>query len=78
MTTVTLDDKQLEFLRRETMQQVALDMRHLAEQLEELAIVSPWPVGALHDDALTTRSLVLESLGTLDTLGWPKDEEAAP
>ncbi len=71
-TTVTLDDAQLEFVRREAMKQTAHDLRNLADQLDELAIVAPWPERVLTSDAQCSRGLVLESLGTLDALGYPQ------
>ncbi len=73
-TTITLDDAQLELVRRETMKQAALDLRHLADDLERLAILAPWPAGAIHEDIANARSIAEESLGTLDALGWPKDQ----
>ncbi len=75
-TTVTLNDQQLELLRRETMQQVATDLRHLADDLERLSILAPWPAGAIHEDIHNARSIAEESLGTLDALGWPTAEES--
>lgn len=72
MTTVTLTDEQLELLRRKAMQQAATDMRHLADALEHLAIVAPWEPHADFQDLHPARSIVDESLGTLDALGWPE------
>jgi hypothetical protein len=71
-TTITLDDAQLELVRREMMEQAALDLRHLADHLERLSILSPWPAGAIHEDIANSRSIAEESLGTLDALGWPE------
>ncbi len=73
---LVLDDTQLEIVRRETMKQAASDLRHLAEHLDQLALLAPWPAGAIHDDAQTSRSIAEESLGTLDALGWPTAEES--
>jgi len=75
-TTITLDDVQLELVRRETMKQAASDLRHLAEHLDQLALLAPWPAGVIHDDVRTSRSIAEESLGTLDALGWPTAEES--
>jgi hypothetical protein len=69
MTTVTLDDAQLDLLRRETMKSAAADLRALAVQLDTLATVAPWPNFPLSDDVLTMRAIAEESLGTLDALG---------
>ena len=74
---LVLDDVQLELVRRETMKQAASDLRHLAEHLDQLALLAPWPAGAIHDDVRTSRSIAEESLGTLDALGWPKDADHA-
>ncbi len=75
-TMIALDDLQLELVRRETMKQAASDLRHLAEHLDQLALLAPWPCGVLHADVHTSRSIAEESLGTLDALGWPTTEES--
>ncbi len=70
MTTVTLNDATLELVRRETMKAAARDLRFLADDLDQLAIVAPWPV-PLIADVHNTLELVRESLTALDQLGWP-------
>ncbi len=76
MTTVTLSDATLELVRRETMQAAARDLRSLADELDQLAIVSPWPF-PLTADVHNTLQLARESLSALDELlGWP--DEGSP
>jgi hypothetical protein len=69
--TVTLNDEQLELVRRETMKATARDLVHLAKQLDELATIAPWPDFPLNADIHNALEIARESLGTLDALGWP-------
>ncbi len=76
MTTVSLTDEQLELLRRETMTELAKDLRIFADDLDKLAILSPWETHFASDDLRNARSIVEETLGTLDALGWPDGQES--
>lgn len=70
--TITLADSELELVRREMLKSAARDLEAAAAQLQDLAIVSPWPAGCRSDDAQGAVSLARESLDLLDHLGWPE------
>lgn len=75
ITTITVDDEQLEQLRRDAMTHAAGLLRHLADHLDYVASIGPWPCNDLRleeEDLLGRRRMALESLGTLDALGWPE------
>ena len=73
-TTITLDDEQRDVTRRAILAQAATDLKNAAQALGHLAEVAPWPAGVCSSDAQSAVSMVRESLGVLDALGWPEDE----
>ncbi|MDP9377515.1 MAG: hypothetical protein M3P40_08115 [Actinomycetota bacterium] len=53
---------------------MACDLRRLADELDQLAIVAPWPY-PLTADVHNTLELAREALNALDELGWPDAEK---
>lgn len=73
--TITLDDDQLEEVRRAMMRHAISDMQRAALELDTLASTSPWPLdGTVSSDTQVSVQMARESLDILDALGWPEDE----
>ena len=73
MTTVELTDEQLEEVRRAILRSTIRDLEHVGDALRELEVIA-WPAGSRSSDAQNAVSLLRESLGILDAIGWPRDE----
>ncbi len=72
--TVTLTAEQAEVVRRAMMNAAATDLKHAIREIERLATVAPWPVGALSSDVQNAVAIAREGLDILDVIGWPPDE----
>lgn len=72
--TVTLTHEQAELIRRAMMNAAATDLKHAIRELENLATVAPWPVGALSSDVQNAVAIAREGLDIIDAIGWPRDE----
>lgn len=71
MTMFDVTDRELDTLRRQAMAAAAQDMRHAAEALADLAIMSSFP-RVQASDTQTSVSCARESLALVDRLGWPE------
>lgn len=76
MTTVDLNPEQLDQAQRAVLQQLARDLEACSAHVGALAdMTGPSPIDAA--DARLSVGLVLQSLSTIDALGWPIPNEGA-
>lgn len=75
-TTITLNDEQLENVRREVMKAAAESLAIAAKELGELADIGPWgpDTRSRTTDVMGAVYLARVDLDSLDALGWPDND----